>query len=71
MMMIGSRKKYVGQILGDDPRGVSKETPLQTIASELIDSIHSHDTEAVISCLRAMLTHLGAEANVEAENVNE
>jgi ribosomal protein S20 len=57
MIMMGNRKKYVSQILGDDPRGVSKETPLHTIANELIEAIHANDTEAVVACLKAAYTH--------------
>jgi hypothetical protein len=71
MMILGSRKKYVSQILGDKPEGVSKETPLQTIASELIEAIHSHDTEAVISCLKAVFTHLEALPHEEGEHTND
>lgn len=65
MIMLGSRKKYVSQILGDNPEGVSKETPLHTIANELIEAIHSHDVEAVIACLKSAFTHFDAEPHEE------
>lgn len=57
MLMMGNRKKYVSQILGNDQGEVSQETPLHTIANELIEAIHSHDIETVIMCFKSMLTH--------------
>ena len=70
MILMGNRKKYVSQILGDKKDGASKEAPIQTIANELIEAIHSHDTDAVVACLRSFMTHLNAEPSQEAEHVD-
>lgn len=64
-MMMGDRKKYVTQILGDDKKEGEGESPLHAIANELIEAVHSHDVEAVVSCLKSAYAHCGSDGQTE------
>lgn len=64
MIMLGSKKKTIDQILGPPKEEKGDESPLSSLdacISELIDAIHAKDVEGVKSSLKACLADLDSE----------
>lgn len=65
--MMGDRKKTVSAILGppDEKPKESGDGALRAIAEELIDSVHSRDSDGVIAALRAAFEALNSGPSEE------
>lgn len=66
MIMQGSKKHVLTQILGADPREKKEEeggqpSSLHSCVSELIDAIHSKDVEGAANALRACVAECSSE----------